>query len=319
MTRPADGRPRTPGLALAQLLTVGDQTDASGRLLLEDSAPEKARRRASQAGVAMETIECPYRDTPSRLGGAMNVSAYEALRQDTAEILDGFAWLTTNYLRLHPTRRATVQALFDTSQLAISLPLVLFHRSQDPVPPHRRLPTYVASVFKAGRGVFSAAVDMRNRAGPFQKTSAAEIVRFADDHDHFRRAETGRVCAGPTRLVERTLAVLVTGEGGDAARSGLEDLVDFTTLGEFCRLQEELGQALSAYRPLLDHATARVGITDPNSLFRAMVPDRGRLRPLGEVTEELVARANAIQGALNQLLGRRAGPSVNFERLVAML
>jgi hypothetical protein len=320
VSRPADGRPRSPGLSLSQLLTVGDQTDAAGRLLLEDSAPEKARRRVTQAGVSIETVPSPYHDLASRAEGVINLSAYEALRQDTAEILDGFAWITTQYLRLHPTRRATVQAFFDCSQLGISLPLVLFQRTVDPVPAHRRLPTYVASIFKASRGVFSAAVDLRNRTGaPFAKTTAAEIVRFADEHGHLKRAETGRVCAAPTRLIERALGVLVTGEGADPARSGLGGLVDFEVLWDFCRLQEELGQALSAYRAVLDQATARVGMADPETLFRTMVPDGGRTRPLGEVTEALAARATALQGELNRLLGRRPGPTVSAPGVLAML
>lgn len=320
MARPPEGRPRAPGLSLDQLLTVSDQTDAAGRLVLEDSAPDKARRRATRAGVAMETVPSPYHDLASRTEGVVNLSAYEALRQDTAEILDGFAWLTANYLRVHPTRRATIQALFDTSQLGISLPLVLFHRSADPVPPHGRLPTYVASIFKASRGVFSAAVDLRNRTGaPFTKTSAAEVVRFADDRSHFKRAETGRVCAAPTRLIERALAVLVTGEGGDPTRSGLRDLVDFDVLWQFGRLQEELGEALSTYRVVLEQASAQVGIADANTLFRTMVPDGSRMRPLGEVTEGLAARATAVQGQLNRLLGRRAGPTVSPPAVMAML
>lgn len=317
---PPDRRPTAPGLPLTQLLTVGDQTDAAGRLLLEDSAPEKARRRATGAGVAMETAECPYPDSPSRKGGTMNVSAWEALRQDTAEILDGYAWLTTNYLRVNPTRRRTVQAFFDVSQMGITVPLLLFHRATDPVRPNKALPTWVASLFKASRGVFSAAVDFRNTAGPpFRKTGAAEIVAFAEEHGHFRRAETGRVCAAPARLIERAIDALVTGEGGDPARSGLEALVDFDLLWEFSRRQDQLGQALSDYRAVLDRATAQAGMADPNVLFQAMVPDRGRMRPLGEVTQDVVAEANRVQAALNALLGRRAGATVSFQGLVAML
>lgn len=314
-------RPHAPGLSLGQLLTVGDQTDASGRLLLEDSAPEKARLRATRAGIAMETVDCHYPDLASRQMGVMNVSAYEALRQDTAEVLDGFAWLTANYLRLHPTRRATVQALFDTSQLGISLPLVLFHQAVDPVPAYRRLPTYVASIFKASRGVFSAAVDLRNSCGaPFARTTAAEVVRFADERGHFKRAETGRVCAAPTRLIERALDALIGGQGADPTRSALEGLVDFAILWELCRLQENLGQALSTYRALLDQVTARLGgAASPNALFGAMVAEGGRMRPLGEVTEALAARATAIQGEMNSLLGRRSGPTMGPAMVLALL
>ncbi|MFN2608451.1 MAG: hypothetical protein ABR511_11275 [Acidimicrobiales bacterium] len=320
MTRPAGGRPVAPGLALADLLTVSDQTDAGGRLLLEDSAPERARRRAASAGVAMETVECRYPDSPSRQGGRMNASAYEALRQDTAEILDGFAWLTTRYLALHPTRRRTVQALFDTSQLGITLPLVLFRRSEAPVPAHKALATWVASIFKASRGVFSAAVDLRNTAGPpFRKLTGAEVMAFAEERGHFRRAETGRVCAAPTRLIERAVTVLVTGEGGDAGRSGLEHMVDFGLLWEVTRRQDELGDVLSALRARIEHAAARVGVADPAALFATPVPDGGRMRPLGEVATEAAARATAVQAELNRLLGRRAGATVTVPAVLAML
>ena len=74
-----------PGLRLAQLLTLSDQTDETGRLLLEDSAPPPAIRRAERAGISMETVTCAYPDTPSRVGGRMNASAYDALRRDTAD------------------------------------------------------------------------------------------------------------------------------------------------------------------------------------------------------------------------------------------
>ena len=307
-------------MGLADLLTVRDQTDVNGRLLLEDSAPRKARRRAQQAGVAMKTVDCPYADSPSRQGGVMNISAYEALRQDTAEIFDGVAWLTANYVRMHPMRRRTVEAFFDTSNLGITLPLVLFYRGRDPVPPHGRLPSYIASIFKASRGVFSAAVDMLNRAGPPSRLiTAAEIVEFADQNGHFRREETKRVCAAPTRLIERCVDVFVTGEGGNAGRSGLGDFVDFPTLWEFYLLQDEFGQALSQYRFLLERLNEG-GMTSLDEMFGAMVPEGGRMRPFGDVTESLVQRANAIQEALNALLGRRPGVApLRLEQLMQML
>jgi len=320
MTSFSDSGPRLPGLGLSDLLTIRDQTDTSGRLLLEDSAPRKARRRAQQAGVPMKTVECPYPDSASRQGGSMNLSAYEALRQDTAEILDGFAWLTESYLRVQPGRRATVQAFFDVSNLGITLPLVLFYRGQDPVPPHGQLPTYIASIFKASRGVFSAAVDLLNRAGPPSRAiTAAEVMAFAEEHGHFRRDETKRVCAAPTRLIERCIDVFITGEGGDETRSALGDAVPFRLLWEFYRRQDEFGRALSTYRFLLDKLS-EAGMTDINQMFGAMVPDGNRMRSFGDVTDGLVARANAIQDELNRLLGRRPGVApLSLERLIAML
>jgi len=307
-------------MGLADLLTVRDQTDTSGRLLLEDSAPRKARRRAQQAGIDMKTVDCPYPDSPSRQGGMMNVSAYEALRQDTAEILNGFAWLRANYVRLHPTGGATVQAFFDVSNLGITLPLVLLYRGQDPVRPHGAMPTYIASIFKASRGVFSAAVDLLNTAGPPSRTiSAAEVMEFAETRGHFKRDETKRVCAAPTRLIERCIDVFVTGEGGDAHRSGLGEHVTFGLLWNFYRLQDEFGQGLSTYRFLLDKLN-QAGMTDINEMFGATVPDGGRMRSFGDVTESLVRRANGIQDELNALLGRRPGVApLRLEQLVAML
>jgi len=322
-------------MGLADLLTVRDQTDASGRLLLEDSAPRKARRRAQQAGVAMKSVACPYPDSPSREGGTMNVSAYEALRQDTAEILNGFAWLTESYLRLQPTRRRTVQAFFDVSNLGITLPLVLFYRGRHPVRPHGDLPPYIASIFKASRGVFSAALDLSNVAGPpSRRITAAEVMQFAEERGHFKREETKRVCAAPTRLIERCLDVFITGDGGDESRSELGTQVDFSVLWEFYRLQDEFGRALSNYRFLLEKLS-QAGMTDINQMFGAMVPgsvpERNAgsgpepsagsvMRPFGDVTEDFVARANAIQDGLNRLLGRRPGVApLSLERLVAML
>jgi len=309
-------------MGLGDLLTVRDQTDTSGRLLLEDSAPRKARRRAEQAGIAMRTVACSYPDSPSRHGGIMNVSAYEALRQDTAEILNGFAWLRENYLRVHPTRRSTVQAFFDVGNLGITLPLVLLYRGRDPVRPHGELPTYIASIFKASRGVFSAAVDLLNTAGPpLRKITATEVMQFAEERGHFKRDETKRVCAAPTRLIERCIDVFVTGEGGDQTRSELGTHIRFGVLWEFYRLQDEFGQALSNYRFLLDKLS-RAGMTDINEMFTATVPDGGggRMRSFGDVTDGMVRRANAIQDELNTLLGRRAGVApLTIERLVAML
>jgi hypothetical protein len=187
---------RPPGLRLWEMLTLSDQTDEFGRLLLEDSAPPAALAKADRAGVPRETAPCPYSDTPSRLSGLMNESAYEALRQDTAHILNGFAWLAGQYLHLHPSNRSSVQALADVSHLGLSLPLVLTGRAHQPIPRNGRLPSYVASIFKASRGVFSAAVDMLNKKGAETKVTAADITAFADaevkTQSRHRRASAAR-------------------------------------------------------------------------------------------------------------------------------
>jgi hypothetical protein len=309
-----------PGMRLAEMLTVRDQTDENGRLLLEDAAPKSARRRAHKAGIPMQMVSCPHKDTPSRYGGPMNISAYEALRHDMGGVLDGFAWMTGQYLQLQPTRRSTARGLFDASYLGLTLPLVLFYRGLDPVPAHRHMPSFIASMFKASRGVFSAAVDMLNRRGPTTHVSAAEVVRFADEHDHLLRADTGRACAAPTRLIERTVDVILTGQGGDATQSRLAELVDFGRLWEFYSLQDSFSRAVSNYRFLLDDIVAQTGSPDPSKLFDVMVPSGGRIRSFGEVTDGMVRQANEIQRGLNSVLERAddAAP-LDFEDLLQML
>lgn len=309
-----------PGMRLSQLLTVRDQTDENGRLLLEDAAPKSARRRVHKAGIAMEMVPCPHKDTPSRYGGPMNLSAYEALRHDMGEVLDGFTWLAGHYLELQPARRSTVRGLFDVSYVGLTLPLVLFYRGRDPLPPHRHMPSFIASMFKASRGVFSAAVDMLNRRGPAARVSASEVVRFADEHGHLLRADTRRACAAPTRLIERTVEVILTGHGGDAGNSRLGAFVEFGRLWDFYSLQDSFSRAISNYRILLDDIAAQTGSPDPAKLFDVMVPSGGRIRSFGEVTDGVVRQANDIQRNMNAVLERADdAPSIDFEDLLGML
>jgi hypothetical protein len=314
-------RPLRPGMRLSQLLTVRDQTDTTGRLLLEDSAPEHARRKAHRAGIAMKTESCPYRDTPSRLGGTMNTSAYDALRRDLAEVLNGLAWIAASYLELDPARRSTVRALLDCSHLGVSLPLVLFYRSDEAVEPHGALPSYVASIFKACRGLFSAAVDLLNKQGPPERVvTAEEVVAFAEHEGHLVRPNTRRVCAAPTRLIERTIDVILTGEGADPSRSDLGTLVAFPTLWEFYTVEESFSEALSGYRLLLDNLMSTAQLADPAQLFETRILDEGRSRPFGEVTEEFLQRAEEVQASLNRILGRSTNAaSVTFEDLLRLL
>jgi len=288
------------------MLTVGDHTDRNGRLLLEDSAPKRGRKEAQRRGVRMKSVRCPYEDSPSRLGGMMNLSAFEALRHDTAGILNGFAWLHRNYAVGNAGATGTVRALFETSYLGLSLPLVVFHRALDPVPPHGQLPTFVASMFKASRGVFSAAVDMMNKKGAATAVTAADILGFAGDEGHLARAQTGRVCAAPSRLIERTLTAMLTGDGADPDRSGLPELLDFQTLWEFFGIQDAVSQALSDYRFLLDRASGGTPVPDPRQLFGRSVADGGVMRSFGECSALVVDRANRAQVALNLVLGRAA-------------
>lgn len=308
-----------PALRLAELLTVGDQTDAAGRLLLEDSASKKARRLAEGRGILMNSARCPYQDTPSRLGGRMNVSAYEALRADTTGILDGFAWLTREQLTRQPAAAGTVQLLYDTSYLGLTVPLMLFHRAVDPVPAFGRLPTVVASVFKASRGLFSVAVALLNEPGrPSRTVTAAEVVEYADRHRNLVRPEPPRVCAAPTRLIERTIAVILGGDGGSAAGSQLATLTPFPALWRFYRVQDDLSQALSVYSYVLAQLSRVHGPVPPEQLFGRMVP--GTSGTFGQLTEAMLAHATSAQEELNRLLGRQvAAPPVKGPELMGLL
>lgn len=299
-----DRAPLRPGLRLHDILTLKDETDAGGRLLLEDSAPKKAIKRLDRARVPMKTAKSTYTDTPSRVDGLFNASAYDAFRHDLGDVLDGFAWLTRRYLAHNPAARSTVQGLLDVSNLGLTLPLVLFRRGVDPVPLHGSLPSYVAAMFKASRGVFSAAVDMFNKRGPVP-TTGAEVVRFADEERHLRRPATGRVCAAPTRLIERTIDVMLTGEGGNPDVTTLGELVDFDRLWDFYRIQEAFTKAVNHYRFVLDRLVeGGVSLYDPDRLFASTIDEGGRTWKFGDYTMAFLDYVNEAQQRMNRLLDR---------------
>lgn len=308
------------GLALERLLTLGDHTDEHGRLLLEDSASRGAQKRAKRSGVPMRSERCAYADSPSRLGGEMNVSAYEALRHDLSEVLNGFSWLAEGYGRANPSGRSTVQGLLDVSNLGTNLPLVLFQRARNPVPAHGALPSAVASIFKASRGIFSAAIDLLNRTSDAGAViTVAEVVGFAEGNGHFRRRETGRVCAAPTRLIERVLEAILTGAGADPSRSSLGALVDFEELWAFYVRQSSFSQASSTYRFVLDNLTA-AGDVAPEDLFTASVQVQGRTWRFDAFTQAFVDHANVVQAELNAVLGRAdPGPPLTMEAALRVL
>lgn len=307
-------------MRISDLLTLRDQTDETGRLLLEDSAPKQAMKRARRDGVPMKSTRCPYEDTPSRLGGDMNASAYDALRRDTADVLNGFAWLGRHYFEVEPSHRGTTQGLVDVTSLGISLPLVLFRRGVDPVPPQGALPSYIASLFKASRGVFSASVDLLNKAGR-SPTTGADVARFAEREGHFVRRHTGRVCAAPTRLIERTIDVVLTGSGADASRSSLGDFLPFATLWEFWNVEQSFNRAFDRYGHVLRNLLEASGAApDPETLFAATVVDQGAEHSFGAFTEAFLDYANAAQAELNRLLGRApSAPPLRFEDVVRIL
>jgi hypothetical protein len=239
-------------------------------------------------------------------------------------MLNGFAWLAGHYLEQDPSRRNTVRGLFDTTHLGLTLPLILFRRGREPVEPHGALPSYVASIFKASRGVFSASVDMLNKTGRLPLAAGgvdvAAVVRFADTEKHLARPQTDRVCAAPTRLIERTIGVIMTGDGADGGHSRLGELVEFDTLWDFYRLQDGFNEAFSTYRYHLNAAMDRGLGADVTRLFGHEVVQDGVTRSLGDLTEALLRQANTTQAALNRLLDRsERARAVRFEDLVQML
>lgn len=313
---PARPEPSRPGMRLAQLLVLTDQTDETGRLLLEDSAPRQAIKKAERAGISMATEPAPYQDTPSRFGGPMNAAAYEALRHDTADILSGFAWLAANHHQRAPHETGAPRRLYAVSYLGVSLVHLLFHRADDPVPPHGKLPSYIASIFKASRGIFSFSVQLENDLGPSKAMTAAEVVRYAEEKRQFLRPDTGRVCAAPTRLIERTLEAILL-QGPPADRSALPELVDFDALWEFYRQQDVVGEALSRFRVVAE----RMSTADPSRLFHTVIPGGpAQGQTFGAFAEATARQVNDAQAAMNRALGRRENAkAVGLEELLRML
>ncbi len=301
---------------------MGDQTDEHGRLLLEDSAPRQAQKRAKRAGVAMQEARCDYADSPSRLGGHMNVSAYDALRHDLAEVLHGFAWLADLRLVARPTPgRGSLGGLVDVANLGSTLPLVLFHRAQRQVPAHGSLPTFIASIFKASRGLFSGAVAMLNDdREETTPVSTDEVMVFAEGHGQFRRTETQRVCAAPTRLIARTIDAILSGAGAEAGRSRLGEHLDGEALWRFFSLHDSFSLALSNYRFVLGNLNQERPGASPEELFAEVVTVAGRTGTFGDLTEALAHHGTQVQSGLNQVLGRSGeGPPLTLTTLLQML
>lgn len=294
------------GLRLAELLTVGDQTDEHGRLLLEDSAPRQAQKRAKRAGVAMQEAHWEAADSPSRLGGRMNVSAYDALRRDLTEVLQGFAWLAELRTTALPVPgRGSLGSMVDVANLGSTLPLVLFHRVRNQVPAHGALPTFIASIFKASRGLFSGAVAMLNDdRDASDLVTTGEVMAFAEGHGQFRRSETQRVCAAPSRLIARTIAAILSGDEADAGRSRLGDHLDGAELWRFFNLHDSFSQALSNYRFVLAQLSHDHPQASPDQLLGETVTAAGRTGTFGNLTEAMAHHGTEVQSGLNRVLGR---------------
>jgi hypothetical protein len=285
---------------------LSDQTDEHGRLLLEDSAPRQAQKRLQRSGIAMTEARCDYADSPSRLGGRMNVAAYEALRHDVAEVLDGFAWLAELRAGGAPGfGRASLQALIDVANLGSTLPLVLFHRTERQVPAHGALPAFVASIFKASRGLFSGAVAMLNDGRePGVTVTTDEVLAFVEGQGHFRRTETERVCAAPTRLIARTIEAVLSGRGAESTRSRLGDHLDAGDLWQYFSLHDSFSQALSTYRFVLANLSRDRPGAGVEELLGAPVEVGGRRGTFGDFTDAMIHTATVTQNRMNEVLGR---------------
>jgi len=304
------------------MLTLTDETDDRGRLLLEDSAPEPAQHKAQLGGVPMETTQCPYEDTPSRYLGDMNQSAYAALREDISGVLNGFAWLSERYAAMNPSvARSGVRCLLETSNLAITLPLVAFRQAGSPVRRHGSLASYVASIFKAARGIFSVGIAMMNLdIDSAREITADEVVAIAENNGHLLRAQTRRVCAAPTKLIARALDAILTGEGADSTKSTLGDFIDFPTLWEFYQVQESFSDGLNKVGYAVNQITGGRSISSPQELFEATFTIGTEPVVFGDLAQSFVQHANATQGRLNDLLGRagKATP-LTFKDVLSLL
>jgi hypothetical protein len=151
--------------------------------------------------------------------------------------------------------------------------------------------------------------------------TAAEVMAYAEEHRQLVRPETGQVCAAPTRLIERTIEAILTGEGADAAKSGLGEVVDFPMLWEFYRLQDSVGEVLSTFRLVMNAVTDVASSGDPNRLFSATVPSGpAKGQQFGKYTSDVLATITHAQAGMNRALGRaeNARP-VTLEDLLRML
>jgi hypothetical protein len=252
----------------------------------------------------------------------MNVSAYEALRHDIAEVLNGFAWLADLHSAASPaTGRGSLQSLIDVANLGSTLPLVLFHRVHDQVPAQGALAAYIASIFKASRGLFSGAIAMLNDdREPSTSVTTDEVVAYAEEHGHLRRSETQRVCAAPSRLIGRTVEAILTGGGAESSRSGLGDHLEGVALWRFFSLHDSFSQALSNYRFVLANLTREHPGASPDDLLGVVVTMAGRTGTFGDLTEALAHHGSQAQSAMNEVLGRSGEvPPLTLPALLRML
>lgn len=252
----------------------------------------------------------------------MNVSAYEALRHDITEVLNGFAWLAE--LRAEAAARVSrtsLQAVIDVANLGSTLPLILFHRTERSFPGQGAVPSFVASIFKASRGLFSGAIAMLNDGRePELTVTTEEILAFVEGHGDLRRPETGRVCAAPTRLIGRTVEVILSGRGAESDRSGLADHVDGAQLWAYFSLHDSLSSALSTYRFVLENLSRDHPGATPEQLYGVGVEVAGRRGSFGDLTEAVIQTASVAQARMNEVLGRSGdAPPLDVRGLLQIL
>ena len=128
------------------------------------------------------------------------------------------------------------------------------------------------------------------------------------------------MCAAPTRLIERTIAAILTGQGAEPAKSGLAGLVDFPGLWSCYSVQRKFSRSCSDYRYVLENLTRTVGGSDSKRMFGSMVQVEGKTWSFGALTDAFVEYANMVQNALNRLLGRAEdAPAITFEEVLRIL
>ncbi|MDF1794556.1 MAG: hypothetical protein P1U88_21770 [Thalassobaculaceae bacterium] len=181
-----------------QLKSIGDYTDAEGRLLAERGASDIS-------GWTFDMRACPYRD--GRHGQAMNADGLRQIRAHWAAVLPAIRVLERDNRELFGDTVDPLTRVRRLTRVLGSLPefLVLFHgtRSGD-------IPVLAAVLYKIARGMNSVINRLtfdETRAARDAVTIGAEtLYAYIERHDLL----VGRdeVCAGPKNQIVDVLAAL---------------------------------------------------------------------------------------------------------------
>jgi hypothetical protein len=182
------------GLDLYQLARRDDESifDADGRPLVESRDAELKR--------------CPY--PGRRYDRMMNLSALKQMGSHWQEILDAFAFLTTEHMRREHREQTELRDWFAIGSMAVALPSYLLSRPRDPITNHQ-LPGFVASLMKAAFDVTTTTKLMlaRSFVGEPTPTDPQDIAQVAEDASLFISGESG-ACAGSPKHIEVFLSML---------------------------------------------------------------------------------------------------------------